>query len=214
MSPNAFWNFKSDPTKDKTPSVGVIKPTVDIQQVVQFIQAQLTFWLNSKNIRPGTIGGLASENFASGISKIIDEMDTAEDRQKQVHYFVKAEKEMWSLITKKLHPYWQNQGLIENKMSFSPTVEIDVEFQEQLPLMRRSELLKDIIQELDKGLTTKKRAIKVLNPEMSDKEIDQLVAEIEFDRTSNVETEDEMNEDMMNEEVEENGEASSVSVQG
>lgn len=210
MSPNAFWNFKSDPTKDKAPSVGVIKPSVDIQQVVQFIQAQLTFWLNSKNIRPGTVGGLASENFASGISKIIDEMDTAEDRQKQVHYFAKAEKELWSLIAKNLHPYWKSQGLIETNLNFSPTVEVEIEFQEQLPLMRRSEILKDVIQEIEKGLTTRKRAIKILNPEMSDKEIDQLIAEIEFDRQTNIEvnTDEEVNEEEI-----EDGQDSSVSVQ-
>lgn len=190
MSPNAFWNFKSDPTSDKTPKIDVIKPQVDIEQMVQLIQAELTLWLNTKNIRPGTVGGLSSDNFASGISKIIDEMDTAEDRQKQVHYFKKSEQELWDLITKSLHPYWLSQGMIENKLQWSPNVKIEVEFQEQLPLTRRSELLKDIIIELDKGLTTKERAIKILNPEMSNKEIQALIEQVATDKTESVELRD------------------------
>ncbi|RTL05199.1 hypothetical protein EKK58_08605 [Candidatus Dependentiae bacterium] len=187
MAPNAFWNFKSDATSDKTPSVGVIKANVDIDQVIGFIEAQLVFWLNSKSIRPGTVGGLTSQNLSSGISKIIDEMDTAEDRQKQVHYFVKAEGEMWNLITKRYHSYWMERGLLNTNLEFSPNCEIKVEFQEQLPLVRRTELLNDVIRELEKRLTTRKRAIKTLNPEMSEEEIDQLMLEIEQESQTNIE---------------------------
>lgn len=187
MAPNAFWSFSSDPTKDKTPQVGVIKPSVDIQQVMMFIQSQLSFWLNTKNIRAGTVGGLAPENFASGISKIIDEMDTAEDRQKQVSYFKQAEEDLWELITKKLHPYWMSQGLIDTNLNFSPNVTIAVEFQEQMPMTKRSEILKDVISEIKEGLTTKKRAIKSLNPDMTEDQILELISEIDVERTITIE---------------------------
>lgn len=186
MSPNALWNFKSDSTKDHAPSVGVIKPSVDIAEVVQFIQAQLAFWLDTKNIRPGSIGGLSGENFASGISKIIDEMDTSEDRQKQVQYFTKAEGEFWELIINYMHPYWMSQKLIDTNLNFSPGVSIKTEFQEQIPLTQRTDMLNDIVLELTNKLTTQKEAIKRLNPEMEDKEIDALIAEIEAENTSTV----------------------------
>lgn len=193
MSPNAFWNFKSDPTSDQKPEIGVIKPTVDIQQVVQFIQAQLTFWLNSKNIRPGTIGGLAAENFASGISKAIDEMDTVEARQKQVPYFMKAEKQLWTLIIKKLHPYWKSQGLIDTPLNFSSSAQIKIEFPEQLPMSDRATVLSNLKLELDMKLTTKKIAIQTLNPEFSDEEVDELLLEIEEENTQDVQVPDNTN---------------------
>lgn len=188
MSPNAFVSFKSDPTSTKTPSIGSLKPTVDIQEVVQFIQAQLTFWLNSKNIRPGTIGGLSTENFASGISKAIDEMDTVEARQKQVPEFMKAEKNFWTLITKNLHPYWMENKMINTNLNFSPNVQIKIEFPEQLPMSDRETVLKNVKEELTLKITTRKRAIKTVNPEMSDDEIEELLHEIDEENTQDVVT--------------------------
>lgn len=187
MSPNAFWTFKSDPASNNKPEIGVLKPSVDITEVNQHILSLFSTWLHSKGIRPGTIGQMSGVGDVSGISKMIDEMDTSEDRQKQVQHFMKAEKELWELITKNLHPYWQSQRLIDTNLTFSPQAEVVVEFQEQMPLMRRSEVLKDMILELDKRLTTKKRAIKTLNPEMKDDEIDALLLEIEEDSSTVVE---------------------------
>lgn len=197
MSPNAFWNFKSDPTSDKTPSVGVLKPSVDIQQVMQFIQSELSFWLNTKNIRPGAIGSMNADQTSSGISKIIDEMDTSEDRQKQVHYYKKAEAQLWELITKKLHPYWTEQKLINTNLKFSPNVEILVEFQEQVPLSTRSEILKDAVIELDKSLTSKQRAIKAINPDMTEEDIKALIEEIKEERTTTIEIPEDNNDNQM-----------------
>lgn len=186
MSPNAFWTFKSDPTSDKTPQVGAIKPNVDIQQVVGFVQAQLTFWLNSKNIRPGTVGGLTAENFASGISKAIDEMDTVEARQKQIPQFMKCEKQLWELITKKLHPYWMKNKMIKTNLNFSANCEVVIEFPEQLPMSDRQQVLDNQEKELKLQLTTRKRAIKTLNPDMGEKEIELLMLEIEAENTVEV----------------------------
>lgn len=190
MSPNAFWAFKSDPASKNKPEIGMLKPSVDITEVNQHILSLFSTWLHSKGIRPGTIGQMSGVGDVSGISKMIDEMDTSEDRQKQVQHFSKAESDFWVLITKHLHPYWQSQKLIDTNLSFSPQAEVVVEFQEQMPLVRRSEVLKDLILELDKKLTTKKRAIKSLNPEMKDDEVDMLLAEIEEDSTQVVEIEE------------------------
>ena len=116
---------------------------------------------------------------SSDIAKIVDEMDTFEDRQKQVQYFKKAEEELWSLVSKNMHPYWRSQGMIDTNLDFSPNVEIRVEFPEQLPLTDRSKLIDDAIKELDKALTTKERAIKMINPDMGMTEIQELIEQID-----------------------------------
>lgn len=182
-SPNALWNLKSDATSEKKPEIGFIKPTADIQQILSLVQAELTFWLNSKNIRPGTIGGLSAENFASGISKAIDEMDTVEARQKQVPEFMRAERKFWELITKKLHPYWMKNKMIDQTLMFSPNCEIKIEFPEQLPMSDRESVLNNLKLELELKLTTRERAIKTLNPEMSDAQVEELMADIDEQNT-------------------------------
>jgi hypothetical protein len=54
MNPNTVWMMKSEPGSDKKPEVGQIKPQVDISDVIELITTQLSMWLNSKNIRPGS----------------------------------------------------------------------------------------------------------------------------------------------------------------
>lgn len=187
MGPNVFWRFKKDPTATGEPKVGIIKPEVDTDKVIQLIQTELAMWLQSKNIRPGSVGQLSSENFSSGISKMVDEMDTVEERQKQVAHFKKLEEDLWDMVINNIHPIWMRSDGYPMASAFAPGSKVTVEFQEQLPLVDRAQLLDAIIKELNQGLTTKKIALKKLNPEMKDEEIDELLQEIEAANTIEVE---------------------------
>lgn len=183
FAPNAFWSLKSDMTSDKKPEIGTIKPQVDYDQVLNLIQAQLTMWLSSKGIRAGSIGQLTAENAASGISKLIDEMDTYEARQSQVETFVRAEAELWDLVLKYMHPYWFNRGLIDNPATFPMTAEVVTTFALQLPTQTRGAVVRDLRDERASGFISRRRAVKKLNPEMTETEIDLLIAEIDAERT-------------------------------
>lgn len=187
QSPNAVWNLKSDAQSDKTPQVGTIKPSVDISEVMSYIQMQLAFWLNTKNIRPGTIGALTKDNFASGISKMVDEMDTSEDRQKQVGYFVEAEKQLWDLVFNYMHPVWANEPGFMGPSGLSPVKEIEVYFSEQKAATDESKVLDDTIKALNAGLITKKDAVLRVNCEMSEQDVEEYMAELEGVNTMTVE---------------------------
>ena len=134
IDPSAFLSFKSDATVEGQPSVQTIKPEVDIDQVIRLIGAELSMWLNSRGIRPGTIGTATPEGMASGISKIVDESDISEERERQVEFFQQAEQEFWGTLLKRMHPIWVSQGLVENRTMFSENAKVEVEFAEQLPL--------------------------------------------------------------------------------
>lgn len=193
FAPNAFWKFKSDVTTDKTPSIGQIKPQVDIDQVIRLVEAELSMWLGTKGIRPGAVGQLTAENMASGISKVIDEMDTYEARQKQVTVFQNTEKNMWDLVLKTMHPYWVQNGMVENTTLFSPGAKVQTKFAVQLNMQTRGQLVKDLKEEIASGFSTKKLAIMKLNPEMSEEDVAELMAEIDQERTYNVITGPESN---------------------
>jgi len=183
MSPNVFWRLKGDPTAGGDPKVGVIKPEVDSDKVIQLIQAELAMWLQSRNIRPGSVGSLTSENFASGVSKMVDEMDTVEERQRQVPYFKKFEEALWSLMINNMHPVWSKSVGFPQGKQFAPGSFVTVEFSEQLPMQDRTALLDSLIKEIASGLTTVKIALKKLNPELNEAKIDLLLAEIEAANT-------------------------------
>jgi hypothetical protein len=185
MAPNAFWRFKSDKKGigDSKPQIGVIKPEVDIAQVVDLIKNELGMWLQSKNIKPGSIGKLDSQNISSGISKMVDEMDTFEDREKQVRFFKPGEELLWRKIAENFHPIWVERGLIDEKKRFSASFEPVVEFVDQRPMFNRTEVLEEVEKEMSLGILDKKRAAQRVNPTQTEEQIDELLADVEAERT-------------------------------
>jgi hypothetical protein len=179
MAPNSFWTFRSLGDGERKPEIGVVKPQVDIDKVLGLIQSQLAFWLQTRGIRPGAVGQLTQDNAASGISKIVDEMDTTDDRKKQVNHFADAEKQLWDLILKTMHPVWAQRGLVEQRYLFTPTAMVEVIFPEQIPLVDRSTMVTTLRDEVAAGFTTRRRAIAKLNPSLDDNGVDELMQEIE-----------------------------------
>lgn len=183
MAPNAFWRFKSNPNNpDARPSVGVIKPEADVDKMLSLIHAQLAFWLNSRNIKPGAIGVINSENFSSGIAKAIDEMDTSEDRQKQVPYFMEAENQLWDLIFNHMHPVWLSQPDFAYKVAVSANIGVQTTFAEQRPLVDTSTVIDDCIKMLDKALESRKGALKRINPDWPEDQVEEKIKEIDDER--------------------------------
>jgi len=183
FAPNAFLRFKSDPTKQTQPSIGTIKPEVDFDQVLRLIESELSMWLGTKGIRASTIGALSTENFASGVSKLIDEMDTFEARQKQVSTFLKVEEMFWGLILNYMHPVWVQRGEVENRTLWTPGAKVKTTFAMQLPMQSRGQLVRDLRDEYSSGFITRKRAVAKLNPHMTSREIEELINEIQEERT-------------------------------
>lgn len=186
MAPNAFWRFKSDTATDNKPEIGSIKPDTDIDSVLKLIQSQLAFWLQSRGIRPGAVGQLGAENFASGVSKMVDEMDSTDDRKRQVDFFEDAEAELWDLVINHAHPYWVGSGQIEQTAFFSPSAAVQVNFAQQVPVLNRKQVIEEVILEIEGGLLSKKDAIKRLDPHLSDAEVDEKMAAIDSEENQNL----------------------------
>lgn len=182
FAPNAVWPLKSDSTTDKKPEIGSIKPQVDYDQVLNLIQSQLSMWLSTKGIRAGSVGVLTQDNFASGISKLIDEMDTYEARQKQVGTYTKAESELWDLLLNYMHPYWADTGMIDNPARFTSTAKVKTTFAAQLPMQARGTVVRDLRDEYASGFISRRGAMAKLNPEMTSSQLDALIKEIDEER--------------------------------
>lgn len=178
-APNAFWHLNSRDDTDAKPQIGTIKPEADIEQTLRLITSEFAMWLDSKGIKPGTIGDMNTENIASGISKMVDEMDTFEDRQKQATVFSEWEsQDLWPLIMHKMHPVWVAQGMNTNQM-FTPTAEVVVEFPEQKPLKSRSDRVAELSTEVQSGFMSRREAVRRLNPKMDDDQLDEMMEEID-----------------------------------
>ena len=178
-APNARWSFKTDPALDRKPQVGTLTPSADLNNTLNLVANQLAFWLQTKDVKPGAIGEISASNFSSGISKIVDEMDTSENRKDQIPVFQHAERQLWDIILKQLNPQWIKDPAFGFKATVSDTVKVNARFVEQIPLMRRGQLLKDLEAEVAAGFNTRKRAMMQYHPHLSSEEIDSLMAEIQ-----------------------------------
>lgn len=175
IGPNVIWSLKSDRESEKNPQIGTIKPEADTDKVIQFVITVFTFWLETKGIRVGSIGSIDGANAASGISKIIDELDVWEIRKKSQEWFEKDEGELWNIKLPKIHNYWIKSGMVNPSTvpGLMPETELDVrvEFEEPKPMQSRKELIDEISAELDLGTMTKEQAIKLLHPDYTEDEI-------------------------------------------
>lgn len=170
--PDAFWSIKSADTEGAKPSIGVLSPQVDVDKVLALITFTVSEWLTSKGIRPGSVGSLQPANAASGVSKIVDESDTSQIVDKNRILLVKAEKELWLLISK-IHNI-----LKLGSKNLSDNLSVSVTFEIQGPIKDPAERRAELKFQLDNKLISYHRALKIAHPDLSDSEIEKLKEEI------------------------------------
>lgn len=181
FSPNSILSFNSKPD-GLSPSFTAIKPTIDIAETLSLASSEMSLWLSSKGIRPGTIGQVGADQFASGISKMIDESDTYEAIKEQIVIYTEFEKEFWETLLFDIHPKWVAQGVVANTTLFSAGAQVITKFTQPVPLQSRGELVKDLESEVAAGFISVKKAIQMLNPELDESQVDSLIAEISADK--------------------------------
>lgn len=182
MSPNALWSFKSDATTDKNPQIGTIKPEADIEKVMSFVISTFVLWLETKGIRVGSIGSMDAGNTASGISKIIDEMDVYKIVKDSVQFFQADEQELWKKMIK-IHNFWLASGQVKNLPILPEDFQVEVTFPEPQPKRSRKDIIEEKDLEVKAGFKSRRKAIMELNPESSAEDLELELAEMGGDES-------------------------------
>jgi hypothetical protein len=181
-APNSFLNLlPQDDSSQVVPEIGAIKPEIDIKEVLDGIMIQLGLWLSSRGINSSLIA-TASGSFSSGISKMIDEADVSGIITTNQEIYREAEKRMFDFIMYHGHEIWKNQNPEIPSASFTPGCYVETTFPKSEPIKTRAEIIAEVKEELAANITSKKRAIKRVNPTMSDNEIMELILEIEGEK--------------------------------
>lgn len=179
-SPDGFTLFNSRDGEGKTGSVDFLKPQIEIEASLKLVVSNLSLWLESKGIKSGTVGDIDSS--LSGVAKILDEMDTTQARKEQVDIFAGMEDKYWILYSK-LHNYYLNE-LNDNRKGMTEIPLESISFTEQKPIEDEKSKIEKIAIKLREGLTSKRRAVKEANPDLDDKQLDELLIEIENEKIS------------------------------
>jgi len=177
--------MKSDPSSDKTPSVGTIKPQADIDKVLGYIKETFSTWLETRGIRVGNTGTTDGSSFSSGISKIIDEMDTIETIKRQMDRFRFDEYNFWQLI-KNMHNAWIEQGELRGVRQLPEEWEVITQFKEPGAQFGKAELVDLVAKQLDAGILSRETGIKMVNPTWGEDEIQEELERIDNEETASL----------------------------
>lgn len=193
IAPNSLWSFKSDKESLKNPIIGTIKPEADIDKVMAFVKETLAIWIESKGIKAGSMGNLTAENLASGIAKIVDEMDTSDLRRKSITSFKKEEAAFFEML-RVMHNVWVKLGLIKGQAQYLKPLSIAVEYDDPQPYMSKTEQLDNLEREWKLGTITFEYMIKQLHPDWSEGQVKELVKLKKASMTVYTEEQDELDE--------------------
>jgi hypothetical protein len=191
-NPNVFWSFKTL-EEGKTPTIGSITPQSDIAGILNNVKEQMSFWLETKNIKADAIGISGNDASSSGLALMIRNIDTTEDRNQQIIYFKRLEQDFWKRLAK-IHNYLASIGAIRERRQFTDDFEMIVKFPSQKPLEDRQQTVNRLKIEVDSGFTSRESAIKELNPDLTEEQIKDLIEDINEDFVSIRSTENTMME--------------------
>jgi hypothetical protein len=188
VNPNSVINLEFGEDGQR-PEINQLKPEIDIDEMLRFIEALVAFQLSTKSLSAGSISGkLTTQNAASGISKMLDESESMEDREDQQQFFIDAEKGIWDKLSKNMIPYWRANRMLDGDYNaeFSQDFEISIHFPEVKIIKTEREKLDEASFRIEKGFSTKRREMKRLYPHMGDEEIDALIEEIAEEKAENL----------------------------
>lgn len=179
---NLTWNPSSIIDLPEGADIQVIKPEIDSDKMLTFIESLLAMLLTTKNLAVGEVSGkLEAAQAASGIAKMLDKAESTEDKQDQEAFFENGEKQLWELLAHHMLPVWIQSGDInpEYNVPFSENFELSIAYPEQRPFASDKETVELELLKLENQLTSKERALEAVHPQMSPDQIQALMDDIE-----------------------------------
>lgn len=183
-NPDSFLEVATKDRENAKPQIGVIAPSVNIPQVITLAKEELVMYLESRSLKVGSVGQF--ENSASGFAKLIDSADVTDVRKENMFQFKAAELDLLELISIK-HNAWVAGGQITNRellKSFTSDFDPSVVYGDMAPIVDPQEKRDNLEFKLKNKLTTRERAIREANPELSKEEQDKLIEELNGEQTN------------------------------
>lgn len=198
FNPNSVIFLPANKEGTPSPEIGTIKPNIDSDAMLRQVETLIALLLSTKSLKSSAMS-LNVETAQSGISKALDSAETMEDRTEQQAYFVEAEQKLFEIIKHQL-PVWRSAGMLSDKyntLSLTEDFELSVRFPTPKPIQSEKETVEVETMKLDKGFTTKKRALAVVNADLTSEQVDELEIEINKEKQESTENNDEVinNED-------------------
>ena len=180
INPDAIIDLGEGDNESGQPEIGMLRPEVDIENNLKLIEFEMSSYFSSIGIKMSTQGTMANGRDSSALAKAIDEGDTTSERKVQTEFFRDIEMRYWDLI-KDVQDVWSAAGQVTDKRRFGEDfVEtFIIAYAEMRPVKTRRQLIEEVQLERDIKLMTRRRAIQTLNPDLSAKQLDERIKELD-----------------------------------
>ena len=183
INPDTIVDLGDGNIESGDPSIGIITPTVVINDILGLTEYQQSTWFSSLGIK---IQGGGRD--ASALSKAIDDADTTDIIKAQQMFFKEVEKDLF-LLLKRMQDVWASANIVKENRVFTANF-IDT-FRIAYPETRIIKTLKQKIEEAqllrDQNLMTRKQALISIFPDMTDKQLNDWLAELDKEKEQNME---------------------------
>lgn len=161
--------------------IGTISPTLQTTDMLRQVETLVGMLLSTKSLKSSSMSALTTDNVQSGVAKALDNASSTEDKQEQQAYFASAEKKLFEIVKRQL-PVWNSAGLLEGKykgLSITEDFELSIRFPIPKPVQSEKETVEVETMKLEKGFTTKERALAVVNFDLTSEQLVELEVQIE-----------------------------------
>lgn len=187
LNPDAIVDLGDSDANGQDPEIGVISPTVDVQNQLALIEFQFNAHLDSLGIKTNVSGSMSNGRDSSALAKAIDEGDISAEKKIQMEFFQAIEQELWSLLAD-MQTVWTRRSDVIEKRVFTATFKdtFAIEFSEVKPMKSLRQKIEEV--EMLRGikLMTRKQAIRALHPDWSDIEINKWIDELDEEAEDNM----------------------------
>lgn len=188
INPDAIIDLGDRSAEDGQPEIGVIKPEVDIDKVLQLVDFELRSYFASIGIKTQESGLLANGRDSSGISKAIDEGDTIAERKVQMEFFRNVESQLWGLVSDMQRVLSQVNIVEENRQFSQDFLEtFRIKYAEMRAFKSDKQKLEEIQLWRDLQMMTRKQALRELRPDFTESQIDDWIFELDNEAKDNME---------------------------
>jgi hypothetical protein len=182
----AVW-LKAKPGGEK-PSISYVQAQSPLSEYKELLMDLLGLLLSTNDMDPQSIGGSNStRSFTSGFHALIAMSDNLEAIEADKPAMLDAERDQWDVIVK-WHNYMFDVGVLNDESralgKFKDDFEISIQYAEIKPLESEDEVLNREEKKLKLGLTTKRDALKKLYPDITEKQLDEKLIQIETELKS------------------------------
>ncbi len=184
----AVW-LKTNP-QGPQPSIGYVQGNSPLAQYKELLTELLGLLLTTNNMDPNAIGGkAASKNFTSGFHALIAMADSLEAIEADKPIMLSTEMQSWEIIAK-WHNWMFDAGILNEEAramgKFTEDFTVSVMFGDVTPIESEDERIARVEKLMSMGLITKKDAIRKLQPELSEDQVEAKLLDLDNEKSDNV----------------------------